>query len=62
MKTAAFLRIASLLGTIDRVRVVLVTDAICSSADRTHDALIQLYRSRFSEQVEAVTMQDVLDG
>jgi hypothetical protein len=42
-----------LLGAIDRVRVVLVNDAICSSADQTHDALIQLYRSRFSERVEA---------
>jgi nicotinamidase-related amidase len=55
--------LATVLGAIDRgFRVVLVTDAICSSADQTHDALMELYRSRFSEQVEAVTAEEVLDG
>lgn len=54
--------LATVLGAIDRgFRVVLVTDAMCSSVDQTHDALMQLYRSRFSEQVETATMQDVLD-
>ena len=53
--------LATVLGAIDRgFRVVLATDAICSSADQTHDALMQLYRSRFSEQVEAVPMSEVL--
>lgn len=55
--------LATVLGAIDRgFRVVLVTDAICSSADQTHDALMELYHSRFSEQVETVSLQDVLDG
>lgn len=55
--------LATVLGAIDRgFRVVLVTDAICSSADQTHDALMELYRLRFSEQVEAVEMHEVLDG
>jgi len=54
--------LATVLGAIDRgFRVVLVTDAVCSSADQTHDALMELYRSRFSEQIEAVTMQEVLE-
>ena len=54
--------LGTVLGAIDRgFRVVLVTDAICSSADQTHDALMELYHSRFSEQVEAVTMEEVLD-
>jgi nicotinamidase-related amidase len=54
--------LATLLGAIDRgFRVVLVTDAICSSVDETHDALMELYRSRFSEQVEVVMMQEVVD-
>ncbi len=55
--------LATVLGAIDRgFRVVLVTDAVCSSADQTHDALMELYRSRFSEQVEAVPTEEVLDG
>lgn len=55
--------LATVLGAVDRgFRVILVTDAICSSTDKTHDALMELYRSRFSEQVEAVTMREVLDG
>jgi len=55
--------LATVLGAIDRgYRVVLVTDAICSSADATHDALMELYRSRFSEQVEAVSVEEVLSN
>lgn len=55
--------LATVLGAIDRgFRVVLVTDAICSSADQTHDALMELYLSRFSEQVEAVTTDEALEG
>ena len=55
--------LATVLGAIDRgFRVVLVTDAICGSADQTHDALMALYHSRFSEQVETVTMAEVLEA
>ena len=55
--------LATVLGAVDRgFRVVVVTDAICSSADETHDALLRVYRTRFSEQVEAVTTQEVLDS
>ncbi|RWI22107.1 MULTISPECIES: cysteine hydrolase family protein [unclassified Mesorhizobium] len=55
--------LATVLGAIDRgFRVVLATDAICSSVDQTHDALMELYRSRFSEQVEAVRIEEVLEN
>jgi nicotinamidase-related amidase len=55
--------LATVLGAIDRgFRVVIVTDAVCSSADQTHDALMELYRSRFSEQVEVVATEEVLEG
>ena len=54
--------LATVLGAIDRgFRVIVVTDAICGSADQTHDALMALYHSRFSEQVEVATMAEVLD-
>jgi nicotinamidase-related amidase len=55
--------LATVLGAIDRgFRVVLVTDAICSSTDQTHDALMKLYHSRFSEQVETAVLREVLDA
>jgi nicotinamidase-related amidase len=54
--------LATVLGAVDRgFRVVLVEDAICSSADQTHDALMTLYRSRFSEQIELVSVSQLLE-
>lgn len=45
--------LATFLGAVDRgLRVVLVSNALCSSLDATHDALMALYLSRFNEQVE----------
>jgi nicotinamidase-related amidase len=53
--------LATVLGAVDRgLRVVLVTDALCSSSDATHDALMKLYLSRFSQQIEAATADEVL--
>jgi nicotinamidase-related amidase len=48
--------LATVMGAIDRgYRVVIVTDAICSSADETHDAMMKIYQDRFNMQVETVT-------
>jgi nicotinamidase-related amidase len=53
--------LATVLGAVDRgLRVVLVTDALCSSSDATHDALMELYLSRFSQQIEAAFTSEVL--
>jgi nicotinamidase-related amidase len=38
-------------------RVVIVEDALCSSSDRGHDALMTMYRLRFSEQIDLVTAE-----
>jgi nicotinamidase-related amidase len=55
--------LATVLGGIDRgYRVVVVGDALCSSADRQHDALLTLYRERFSEQLEVVTAAEILES
>lgn len=40
--------------------VVLPKDAICSSADETHDALVSLYATRFSQQVFLTRSQELL--
>ncbi len=47
--------LATVLDAVDLgYRVVLVEDALCSSSDAGHDALMTLYRSRYSEQIELV--------
>ena len=55
--------LATMLGAIDwGFRVILVTNALCSSADETHDAMMNVYMNRFGEQVETVTTQTLLDA
>lgn len=54
--------LATVLGAIDRgFRVVVASDAICGSADDTHDAAIVLYASRFGEQVEIASIEKILE-
>ena len=53
--------LATALGAIDRgLRVILVADALCSSSDETHDALMEFYARRFSQQVELVEADTLL--
>lgn len=53
--------LAAVLDAVDRgYRVVLATDALCSSADQTHDALMTLYRTRFNEQIETAESEEIL--
>lgn len=53
--------LATILGAIDRgYRVIVVTDAVCSSADEGHDALLQQYQRRFSQQLETVDTETLL--
>lgn len=53
--------LAAVLGAVDfGYRVVLATDALCSSSDATHDALLTLYRARFSYQIEATETSTIL--
>jgi len=53
--------LAAVMGAVDRgYRVVIPTDAICSSSDQTHDALLTLYRERYGQQVETVMTDELL--
>ena len=55
--------LATVLGAIDHgYRVIIATDAVCSSADSTHDAMLNIYHSRFGMQVEAVTVEEILEA
>ena len=54
--------LATVFGAIDRgFRVVIATDAICSSADPTHDAMLEIYHSRFGMQVETSAVAEILE-
>jgi nicotinamidase-related amidase len=49
------------MGAIDLgYRVVVVKDALCSSADSTHDKMIDIYCDRFQMQIEAVDTAEIL--
>jgi nicotinamidase-related amidase len=40
--------LATMIGAVDwGFRVILVTDALCSSADETHNAMMNVYTNRF---------------
>jgi len=53
--------IASVLGAIDHgYRVIIATDALCSSSDTAHDAALRIYHDRFNEQVETACAETIL--
>jgi len=54
--------LATVLGAIDYgYRVIIATDALCSSADSTHDAMLEIYGSRFGMQVETASVEEILE-
>lgn len=55
--------LVTVLGAVDLgFRVVVVSDALCSSSDDSHDALIDLYHDRFGQQIETAECNEVLDA
>lgn len=53
--------LAAVLDAVDAgFRVVIASDALCSSNDATHDASMTLYHERFSHQVEVADTEAVL--
>ncbi|ODT05969.1 MAG: cysteine hydrolase [Kaistia sp. SCN 65-12] len=54
---------AAVIGAIDLgYRVIIATDAICSSADSTHDAMGHIYDSRFGMQVETAEVVEIVEA
>ncbi len=52
--------LSSVMSAVDHgFRVVLAKDAMCSSTDDTHDALIALYAQRFGLQVALTTSEAI---
>ena len=53
--------LSTVLGAVDRgYRVVIATDALCSSSDETHEAMLTLYRNRYGQQVETASVEAIL--
>ena len=53
--------LAAVLGAVDLgYEVKLLSDAVCSGADQTHDTTLRLLGDRFSVQVEVLTTEEFL--
>jgi len=53
--------LATVLGAIDLgFHVIVLRDAVCSGADKTHDAAVDLLGDRFSVQLEMMTSEEFL--
>jgi len=53
--------LATVLSAVDLgFRVIVVRDAICSSSNEGHVALLRVYHHRYSEQIETADAEDVL--
>jgi nicotinamidase-related amidase len=54
--------LSTVLGAVDLgFRVVIVQDALCSSSDAGHDALMTMYRMRFNEQIDLVSAAELFE-
>jgi nicotinamidase-related amidase len=54
---------ATVLGAIDLgFHVIVLSDAVCSGADETHDAAVDLLGDRFSVQLELVETEEFLSA
>lgn len=53
--------LAAILGAVDRgYRVIVASDALCSSADESHDALVALYDRRYGQQIETAVAGEII--
>lgn len=54
--------LSTILAAVDLgYRIIVAKDALCSSADESHDALLGLYARRFDLQIELADCPEILD-
>jgi len=54
--------LATVLGAVDLgYRISVVRDAVCSSSDEGHDALMTLYHQRYTEQIEVADAATIIE-
>ncbi|MFC3167588.1 cysteine hydrolase family protein [Paracoccus fontiphilus] len=55
--------LATVMGAVDLgYRTIIVSDAVCSSTDETHDATMQVYANRFGQQIEMIETDRLLQA
>lgn len=55
--------LSTVLSAVDLgYRVIVVRDAVCSSTDEGHDALMTLYESRYNVQIELADAAEIIEG
>lgn len=55
--------LATVLGAVDLgYRVIVASDAVCSSSDPSHDSLMGLNQQRFSQQIETAAAAEIIDA
>lgn len=51
----------TVFGAVDLgFRVIVVRDALCSSSDEAHDALVGVFEKRFGQQIEVALVDDLI--
>lgn len=54
--------LSTVLGAVDRgYRVVVAADALCSASDEAHDASMEVYATRYSQQIEVASVDEILE-
>jgi nicotinamidase-related amidase len=54
--------LSTVLSAVDLgFRVVIVEDALCSSSDEGHDALMTMYRTRMHEQIDVLEADELFE-
>jgi nicotinamidase-related amidase len=52
--------LSTVLDAVDRgFAVVIVEDALCSSSDAGHEALMTIYRTRMQEQIQLISSSEL---
>ena len=55
--------LSTIMGAVDiGYRVILVRDAVCSSSDEGHEAMLNLLHRRYTEQIETANAEDILSN
>jgi nicotinamidase-related amidase len=55
--------LATVFGAIDAgCRVIVAVDALCSSVNEIHDAIIDFFHERLREQIEAAEVAEIVEA